>query len=85
MAWPAWWSWKLELTPHLEERMSDRDFTEVDLRAMLERARSVSPSAVDGRFVVDVRHRRRPWVVVVEPDRERRRILVITAYAKESS
>ncbi|HEX3346144.1 MAG TPA: DUF4258 domain-containing protein [Polyangiaceae bacterium] len=85
MAFPAWWSWPLELTPHLEERMFDRDFTEVDLRTMLQRARSVSPSAVESRFMVDVRHRRRPWVVIVEPDRARRRVLVITAYAKESS
>ena len=38
MPWPDWWEWELELTPHLEKRMEDREFTEVDLRAMLERA-----------------------------------------------
>ena len=29
-AWPTWWAWELELTPHLFKRMEDRDFTEQD-------------------------------------------------------
>jgi hypothetical protein len=40
MSWPVWWEWELEITPHLEKRMEDREFTEVDLRAMLTRAQS---------------------------------------------
>lgn len=36
--WPDWWEWEVELTPHLERRMEDRSFSEVDLRGMLERA-----------------------------------------------
>lgn len=40
MEWPEWWSWELEPTPHLLKRMEDRGFTEVDLRAMLQTARS---------------------------------------------
>jgi hypothetical protein len=35
MPWPDWWEWELELTPHLEKRMEDREFTEVDLRAII--------------------------------------------------
>ena len=31
---PDWWDWEVELTAHIEKRMEDRDFTEVDLRAM---------------------------------------------------
>jgi hypothetical protein len=31
--WPEWWEWELELTAHLEKRMLDRDFNEIDLRA----------------------------------------------------
>ena len=42
--WPDWWEWELEFTSHLEKRMEDRDFTELDLRAMLERAESYWPS-----------------------------------------
>lgn len=34
--WPEWWSWEIELTPHLLKRMVDRSFTEVHLRRMLE-------------------------------------------------
>jgi hypothetical protein len=36
--WPGWWDWELELSPHLLKRMTDRRFTEIDLRRMLERA-----------------------------------------------
>lgn len=36
MAWPHWWDWEIELTPHLEKRMEDRGFTELDLRGMLQ-------------------------------------------------
>jgi len=35
MGWPDWWSWELQLTPHLKERMVDRGFAEIDLREML--------------------------------------------------
>jgi hypothetical protein len=34
--WPDWWDWQLELVPHLERRMEDRDFNELELREMLE-------------------------------------------------
>lgn len=34
--WPASWEWELELTANWEKRMLDRDFNEIDLRAMLE-------------------------------------------------
>jgi len=39
-AMPDWWEWELELT-HLEKRMEDREFAEVDLRAMLEQAEAI--------------------------------------------
>jgi len=65
---PSWWTWELELTPHLEKRMEDRRFTEVELREMLEKATTWSESGVDGRFVIHARLKRQPWAVVVEPD-----------------
>jgi hypothetical protein len=58
MAWPAWWEWELELTPHLEKRMEDRDFTEVDLREMLAQAQGYSPDVEAGRWVIATQHRR---------------------------
>lgn len=79
-SWPDWWEWDLELSPHLLKRMVDRRFTEVDLRTMFEGARSIHTDVVRGRWVVRARHRRRAWEIVVEPDSETRRLIVITAY-----
>ena len=78
--WPQWWEWELEIGPHLEKRMADRDFTEVDLRYMLEHASVFLPAMVEGRWVIKTKHRRRPWKVIVEPDFDRRLLVVVTAY-----
>jgi hypothetical protein len=78
--WPGWWQWELELTPHLIKRMEDRDFTEVDLRDMLERSSAFRPDSVEGRWVVETRFRQNPWEVVIEPDFVDELLVVITAY-----
>jgi hypothetical protein len=80
VAWPHWWDWELELTPHIEKRMEDRDFTEVDLRAMLENATSIRPDVVEGRWIVQAQHGRRSWEILVEPDEDEQLIVAITAY-----
>jgi hypothetical protein len=80
---PSWWDWELELTPHLEKRMEDRDFTEVDVRRMFEHATSVSADTVDGRFVVETVHRGARSHIIVEPDNELQCIVVVTAYRVE--
>ena len=80
MEWPDWWSWELELTPHLLKRMDDRGFTEVDLRVMLDDATGFHREAVEGRFVIETRHRGRGWEVVVEPDHTELLLVVVTAY-----
>ncbi len=80
MQWPDWWEWELELSPHLEKRMVDRDFTEVDLRTMLENAGSYHIDVVEGRWVIETRHRRHPWEVIVEPDPSESLLVVVTAY-----
>lgn len=79
--WPPWWQWELELTPHLLKRMEDRGFTEVELREMLEKAESYEADVVEGRFVIETRHRRKRWQVIVEPDAVATRLVVVTAYA----
>jgi len=84
VTFPAWWEWELELTPHVEKRMDDRGFTEVDLRQMLEAARSFRTDVVEGRFVVETRFRRQPWEVVVEPDEVEHLLVVVTAFATDS-
>ena len=78
--WPEWWDWELELSPHLLKRMDDRRFDEVDLRRMLERAYGFREDVAEDRWVIDVRHRRRVWQVIVEPDRDRQLLVVVTAY-----
>lgn len=80
MEWPGWWEWELELTPHLETRMEDRDFTEVDLRQMLETASGYRPDVEEDRWVIETRHRLRSWEVIVEPDAVEEILVVITAY-----
>lgn len=60
------------------------NFTEVDLRSMLERASTLSPDVMEGRFAIATRHAGRPWEVIVEPDDEDQLLLVITAYPVEN-
>ena len=81
MEWPDWWEWELELSPHLEKRMVHRSFTEIDLRAMLENAEAYRRDIVDGRWLIETRHRRHPWHVIVEPERLESLLVVITAYS----
>lgn len=42
--------------------------TEVEVRAMLEKAAALEPNVVEGRFMIDVRHLQHPSIVIVEPD-----------------
>ena len=59
-AFPEWWNWELSFTPHAELRMEQRGVTEVDVRAMLERATAFEPSVVQGRFMIHVKKNDRP-------------------------
>ena len=81
--WPEWWDWELELTPHLENRMEDRDFMDIDLREMLQQAHAYRPDVVAGRWVIATRHRRASWELIVEPDTQEEVMVVITAYPVE--
>ena len=78
--WPEWWAWDLELSSHLLKRMTDRRFTEVDLRRMLQRASGYREDVVEDRWIVETRHRGRAWEAIEEPDRERYLLVVVTAY-----
>lgn len=80
---PEWWEWELEFTPHLLNRMEDRDFNEVDLRAMLTDTSGRRKSAAEGRYVITSRFRHEDWEIVVEPDEACQLLIVITAYRRE--
>jgi hypothetical protein len=84
ISWPPWWKWDLEITPHVERRMEDRDFTEVDLRDMMEKAAGFRADFIEGRFVIETDFRGRRWEVIVEPDAVDGLLVVITAYAVET-
>jgi hypothetical protein len=78
--WPLWWEWELELSHHLLKRMIDRQFTEVDLRRMMEYPGRLRADVVEGRWIIEAWHDGRPWHVIVEPDFDERVVVVVTAY-----
>ena len=77
---PKWWDWELSFTAHAELRMEQRGVTEIDVRAMLERATRYEPSVVEGRFMIHAVHQQRPWIVIVEPDVDATLLVVVTPY-----
>jgi hypothetical protein len=77
---PEWWHWELTFTSHAELRMEQRGVTEVQVRAMLERATGFEPSVIEGRFMIHTRHAHRPWIVILEPDADIRLLVVVTVY-----
>ena len=63
--------------------MTDRRFTEVDLRRMLEHATGFRQDIVEGRWVVEARHKRAAWEIIIEPDVRGKLQVVVTAYPVE--
>ncbi len=59
--WPDWWEWEVEFTPHLLKRMIDRQFSEPDLRQMLDEAMNIRENHEEGRFAVRTKHHERSW------------------------
>lgn len=58
---PDWWNWDLSFTGHAELRMEQRGVTEVEVRAMLERATGFEASVVEGRFMIRTQREQGPW------------------------
>lgn len=77
---PEWWRWELTFTSHAELRMEQRGVTEVEVRAMLERATGFERSVVEGRFMIHAYRAQRPWVVILEPDADVNLLVVVTVY-----
>src|SRR5258708_5020552 len=65
--------------------MLERGLTEIELRVTLEHARSVGPSHVEGRFVVETQHQGSEWAIVLEPDFELECVAVVTVYNREET
>jgi hypothetical protein len=61
------------------------EFTEVDLRRMLEKATGHRRDTVARRWIIETRHSRREWEVVLEPLMTEQLVLVVTAYPVENA
>ena len=80
---PTWWEWELGFTVHVEIRMEERNFSEVELRTMLDNATRWVPARRPGRWLVHTHHSGHPWCVVVEPDLDEKTLMIVTAYPEE--
>ena len=78
--WPPWWEWDLEILDHVYNMMGTRDFTEINLRRMMEHATSYRRDIVEGRWVIETRYQRQDWQIIVDPIPERKILVVVTAY-----
>ena len=50
---------------------------------MLEHASVYRPDVIEGRWVIETRHSRKDWEVIVESDNEQKLLVVVTAYPVE--
>lgn len=80
LVWPEWWEWEVKISAHMQKRFAKRDFTEIDLRRMMENARNFRADYHEGRWIIETRFRQRPWEVIVEPLADEVKLEVITAY-----
>jgi hypothetical protein len=60
--------------------MLDRQFNEAELRSMLADAVGYREDVEQGRWVIATTWEGAEWEVVVEPDPQLRRLVIITAY-----
>jgi len=60
--------------------MVEREFSEMDVRCMLDAAIRLQRDRELGRWAVLTSHESRPWKVIVEPDTIDRLLVVITAF-----
>jgi hypothetical protein len=77
---PEWWNCDLSFTGHAELRMEQRGVTEVEVRAMLERATGVRGQRRGEQILVSDPAGAVSLVVIVEPDAEATLLVVVTVY-----
>ena len=80
---PSWWEWELGFTAHVEGRMEERGFSEIELLTMLDNPTKFVPAHHPGRWVIHTRHAGQSWRVVVEPDPDDQILMIVTAYPEE--
>ena len=60
--------------------MTDRQFSETDLRQMFAQTVGIRKDVEVGRWIVSAAHHGATWEIVVEPDEAERHLVVVTAY-----
>lgn len=60
--------------------MIKRQFNEADLRTMLTDATGYKPDVEPERWLVSTKWHGKPWEIIVEPDQNFHRLVIITAY-----
>jgi len=75
-----WLDWDVEIGYHANRRSLVRGFSETDLRVLITDAAGFEPSHMAGRFVLHSRLGTEAWRIVVEPDHEDRKLVVVTAW-----
>ena len=80
MQWPEWWKWEIEITPHIEKRMVQRGFNEIDLRTMLHNSLEFIKDREPGRYIILSKMGIMKWEIIVEPDYDQKLLVVVTAY-----
>jgi len=70
---------RVRIPKRLRERLGIRPGQILDFEE--EKGRLIARKIVEGRWVIETRHARRPWEVIVEPDPERESLVVVTAHA----
>jgi hypothetical protein len=81
--WPEWWKWEIEITPHIEKRMVQRGFNEIDLRTMLHNCSEFIKDREPGRYIILSKMGIMKWEIIVEPDYDQKLLVVVTAYPLE--
>ena len=77
--WPSWWEWPLDISDQVFDRMKLREFSETDLREILQDATGLERDHEPGRWIVCTRLHGWLWEIIVEPDFELKVLTVITA------
>ena len=83
MQWPEWWKWEIEITPHIEKRMVQRGFNEIDLRTMLHNYTGYNKGREPGRYIILSKMGKLNWEIIVEPDYVQKLLVIVTAYPLE--
>ena len=75
---PYWWSWPLVIPDHAANRMEERGWTEIEVRRVLGQPRSLDQDPEPGRWRVPCRRGREHWCIIVEPEKRRRWLVMVT-------